>query len=107
LASGAPFVAWATFPVSELRLLRGQLAQYRSSKKVLRGFCATCGTTMTYVHEARPAEIDIALATLDDPSSLQPECHIWMSDKLAWVDPADQLPRYQEWRESASLIKPT
>ena len=102
LASGAPFVAWATFPAAEFRLIRGELAQYRSSEKVYRGFCASCGTAITYRHDARPEELDVALATLDEPASLQPECHIWVSLKLSWVIPADQLPQFPEWRRGAA-----
>ena len=102
LASGAPFVAWATFPAQGFRLLRGELALYRSSEHVLRGFCASCGTSLSYAHDRRPAELDVALATLDDPSSLAPECHIWVSHKLSWVVLGDGLPGYSAWRESAA-----
>jgi hypothetical protein len=102
LASGAPLVAWATFPASGLRLARGQLAQYRSSEPVVRGFCATCGTAITYAHRARPGEVDVALATLDDASSLAPECHIWVSHKLPWVDLGDGLPQFPEWQKPSA-----
>jgi hypothetical protein len=97
-ASGAPFVAWATFPAAGFRIARGALALHRSSEPVLRGFCATCGTALTYAHAARPAEIDVALAALDDPGVLRPACHIWVSHKLPWVELGDGLPRFAEWR---------
>lgn len=102
LASGAPFVAWATFPAAGFRVTSGELAQHRSSPGVLRGFCASCGTAVTYRHEARPGELDVALASLDGAGALAPEYHIWVSHKLAWVDPADGLPRYPEWRKGGS-----
>jgi len=98
-ASGAPFVAWATFSSAEFRVTRGKLSQYASSEKVLRGFCGTCGTALTYAHAARPAEIDVATVALDEPSRLAPEFHIWVSHKLAWVALADGLPQYAEWRQ--------
>jgi hypothetical protein len=47
-------------------MLRGVLALHRSSQRVLRGFCASCGTALTYAHDARPAEIDVAVAALGD-----------------------------------------
>jgi hypothetical protein len=100
LAFGAPFVAWATFPAAEFRLIRGELTQYQSSEGVLRGFCALCGTGMTYSHQGRIGQIDVAVATLDDPGSLQPEYHIWVSHKLSWVSLGDQLPQFAEWRAS-------
>jgi hypothetical protein len=98
LAAGAPFVAWATFPAAEFRVLRGDLARHRSSPRVERGFCPSCGTAISYAHQDRPGEIDVALATLDDPTPFPPECHIWVSHELPWVVAGDGLPRHREWR---------
>src|SRR2546429_4623035 len=52
-AAGAPMVPWGTFARASLRLSRGALAEYRSSPGVTRGFCAVCGTSLTYHNEAR------------------------------------------------------
>ena len=93
-AAGAPLVPWATFARSAFRVTRGALAQYHSSPPVTRGFCAACGTSLTYAHAARPAEIDVTLATLDEPALLAPEAHVWVADKLPWVTISDGLPRY-------------
>jgi len=101
LASGAPYVAWGTFGVASFELLGAPPAEHASSAKVLRRFCATCGTTLTYAHAARPEELDVALATLDEPGALRPEFHIWVSEKLPWVI-LDHLPVYAEWKTTAS-----
>lgn len=101
LAAGAPCVAWATFPAEGFRLVQGELARYRSSPKVLRTFCSSCGTAISYEHEARPGELDVTLATLDDATGLEPRFHIWVSNKPAWVTLADDLPRYDELPEGA------
>ena len=98
-ASGAPFVAWGTFDVGDFVLGGAPLAQHRSSEKVARGFCGSCGTSLTYAHDGRPGKLDVALATLDDPRVLHPEFHIWVSHKLPWVI-LDHLPVYPEWRKS-------
>ena len=84
-AAGSPMVAWGTFELDKLRITGGKLAEYASSPKVTRGFCSACGTSITYFHEGRPNEIDITLVTLDDPTALVPEFHIWVQDKLPWV----------------------
>jgi len=97
-ASGAPFVAWATFEPSHFELTRGRLAEYASSRPVIRGCCRRCGTTLSYRHRARPQEIDLTLASLDDPGALPPGCHIWVSEKLPWVELADGLPQHARWR---------
>ena len=93
-ATGAPMTGWATFAASKFQLTQGQLAQLASSPGVLRGHCARCGSSLTYTHESRPTEIDVTLATLDDPAALPPAAHIWMQDRLPWVILGDSLPRH-------------
>ncbi|MDE2138385.1 MAG: GFA family protein [Gammaproteobacteria bacterium] len=95
-ATGAPMVPWGTCARDALRVTRGRLSEYRSSAQVWRGFCARCGTSLTYRHEARAAEIDITLASLDDPTLLAPQMHVWVKDRLRWTTIGDQLPRHEE-----------
>jgi hypothetical protein len=91
-------VAWATVPALGFAVTRGALATYRSSEPVMRGFCARCGTALSYAHRARPDELDLALATLDQPGAIPPECHIWVSERLPWMTIGDGLPQFAEWR---------
>lgn len=83
---------WATFAASKFQLTQGQLTQWSSSAGVLRGHCASCGSSLTYANESRPTEIDVTLATLDDPAALPPTAHVWMQDKLPWAIIGDDLP---------------
>lgn len=94
-AAGSPSVPWGTFERASFRLTRGHLSEYRSSARVTRGFCAACGTSLTYRNGARPAEIDVTLASLDDPALLPPQMHVWVADKLPWVRIADSLPQHE------------
>ena len=93
-AAGAPLVPWGTFARDSFRVTRGTLSEYRSSPPVLRGFCESCGSSLTYRHAARPAEIDVTLATLDDAAQLAPQMHVWVAEKLPWVAISDGLPRF-------------
>ena len=93
-AAGAPLVPWGTFARADFRLTRGHLAEYHSTTPVTRGFCAACGTPLTYRHEARGGEIDVTLATLDEPARLAPVMHVWVSEKLPWLLIADGLPQH-------------
>ena len=63
---------------------------------MLRGFCAACGTSLTYRNDNRPTEIDVTLGTLDEPTRLVPQMHVWVADKLPWTVLADELPHYPE-----------
>lgn len=98
-ASGAPFVAWGTFSLPHFSIMRGSMALQSSSPQVRRGFCSACGTSLTYFHEGRPDEIDVTLASLDEPARLVPERHIWVADKLPWVTLGDGLPQHPGWRD--------
>jgi len=92
-ATGAPMVPWGTFAREAVRIVHGRLSEFRSSAQVARGFCAHCGTSLTYRHEARAGEIDVTLSTLDDPTVLPPPMHVWVKDRLPWVAIGDDLPQ--------------
>jgi hypothetical protein len=93
-AAGAAVVPWVTFARAQLRFTRGALTEYRSSAAVLRGFCAACGTSLTFSNQTRPQDIDLTLASLDEPQRLPPTMHVWVQDKLPWLSIADGLPQY-------------
>ena len=93
-AAGSPVVAWGTFDRTSFRVTHGTLAEFRSSAQVVRGFCGACGSCLTYRHEARPAEIDVTLASLDEVAQLAPQMHVWVADKLPWMKIEDGLPQF-------------
>lgn len=94
LAAGAPLVPWATFARQQFSVTHGTLSEHRSSAHVWRGFCAACGSALTYRSAARPLEIDVTLATLDEPAAIAPRMHLWVAEKLPWIALTDGLPQY-------------
>jgi len=97
-AAGAPLVAWATFPPTQFAFTKGTPARYRSSPPVVRTFCPTCGTPLTYQHASFPNEIDVTIASLDDPSAFPPADHTWTSERIPWLELGDHLPRHERSR---------
>ena len=96
-AVGAPVTAWASFPVGQFQILQGRVVEYASSPRILRGFCGTCGASLTARYTLRGERwIDITIATLDDPSGMIPLSHIHMSSRVPWFHIADELPRYND-----------
>jgi hypothetical protein len=93
-AAGAASVPWATFARKCFELSGAAMTEYRSSAQVLRGFCGTCGSSLTYRNEGRPAEVDVILTSLDEPARLAPTMHVWVEDKLPWVHIDDDLPQH-------------
>jgi len=97
-AAGAPVVAWVTFPIAEFSFTQGAPARHRSSPSVERSFCPRCGTPLSYQHANFPNEIDVTTASLDDPSAFPPADHIWTSERIAWLELGDRLPRHERSR---------
>jgi hypothetical protein len=95
-AAGAPVVMWATYERSTFEIGTGDICWRESSPGVTRGHCPACGSAMTYEHERRPGEIDIAVNCLDEPAAPLPRAHIWTEDKPHWMKIADGLPVYSK-----------
>jgi len=102
-ATGAPMVPWATFAAHSFAIVRGALMQYRSSPRVMRGFCAACGSSLTYRRDDRSDEVDVTLSSLDAPAALVPEVHIWVQDKSPWLTIADGRPQFAQSRTEQAL----
>lgn len=83
-AAGSPSVAWVTVPVEHFSFSQGDPKVYESSPKVLRSFCSTCGTSLTYRHLEQSSGIDITTASLDDPELFPPTQDIFCQEKLSW-----------------------
>src|SRR5262245_61945719 len=92
-AAGSPVVAWVTFRPENFAFTRGAPTRHRSSPPVERTFCGTCGTPLTYQHTSFADEIDVTIASLDDPSAVAPADHIWTSERIPWFKIGDQLPQ--------------
>jgi hypothetical protein len=65
-AVGGPFAAFAALPRGDLAWTHGRPATFRSSSLAERGFCAVCGTPLTY-DGVGSANIDITICSLDTP----------------------------------------
>jgi hypothetical protein len=96
-SSGAPAMAWFSIPASGFRVVAGRLRCHSSSERAQRGFCPDCGTSVTYHGKDLP-EVDIATATLDDPSLVPPGDHIFFGSRVAWMVPGDNLPVHRRDR---------
>ena len=92
-ASGAPVVTWLIVAPSEFAFTQGAAKLYRSSPRAVRGFCADCGTPLTFVADKVAAsEVDITVASLDDPALFPPRKHIYTESRIPWFSCDPQLP---------------
>jgi hypothetical protein len=90
---GSPFYARALFEPKTVTI-SGDAASYPSSEALDRVFCPTCGTRL-FSRRTNGTAIGIALATFDDRNAFAPTEHIWVSEKIAWVEIKDGLPQHQ------------
>lgn len=93
-ATGGPSLAWAIFDEDKVAIVEGTLATYASSPGVERGFCAACGTSLSYRRASRPGLFDVTTASLDDPEAFPPAKEIWTAERLAWEAANPDLPQY-------------
>lgn len=103
-ASGAPVVAWVTFPAAAVKF-NPQPQWFKSSDRAERAFCPKCGGSMVWRAISDPAHIDITTVTFDDPDdpALRPKEHLWIDDGLKWFRVRDGLPKYHSNRKSGTV----
>jgi hypothetical protein len=97
--AAAPVVAWFTARLSDFRFTADQPSRFASSEKVIRSFCPTCGTPLTYQNQGLPDEIDVSTCSLDNPVLLPPQDHVLTAEKLSWIQISDGLPQYSGSRD--------
>lgn len=67
---------------------------YRSSEKVRRGFCSTCGSSL-FFDPIKSDFIGIALGAFDSPTLTRLSKHIFVAEKGDYYEIADGLPQNQ------------
>jgi hypothetical protein len=82
---------------SQVTFLAQSPTLYESSPGARRGFCARCGTQISFTADYIPGLIDITIGSLDHPEQVPPTFHYWESRRLPWVHFSDGLPRYPEF----------
>jgi len=97
-AGGAPFMAFAGARIAELIWIRGAPKMFASSSIAERGFCAECGTPLTY-QGLGSGRVSVAIGSLDDPNAVEPEAQLGVESKLPWLARALATPemRTEQW----------
>lgn len=98
--TGAPVLAFSSFPIESFRYTEGSPTVFRSSEKGQREFCATCGTQICFRSVDDPETVDVNSGALDDANAVPPDHHIYASSKLEWVSLGDNLPAYEQHRDA-------
>ena len=93
--TGAPVVAFVTFPVDHVRWTTGERSRYESSPGRFRAFCRDCGTSLTWENApgsgtsfGDKAVIEFHVGTLDEPDAFPQAMHVYYGHKspgLKWM----------------------
>lgn len=93
--SGAPVVAWVTFPSAGFSWIAGRAKSYASSARARRQFCADCGSYLVFRSDDFPDEVSINTASFDEPAAFPPRLHIFTLSRIPWFRTDDALPGYE------------
>ena len=114
LAFGNTRAAYFNLPKARLRWLTPPPSYYASSKIARRGFCAHCGTPLSFEFIDSP-RLDVSVGSLDAPGELQPGEHFAVESRIAGWHAEDGLPGkrldqieaiQQRWRSASSPSTP-
>jgi hypothetical protein len=89
--------AMTAAPAADMELTASDhLVWYKSSDTAERGFCGRCGGNLFWKQAGRVA-ISVTAGTLDTPTHLAVEQHIFVADKSDYYAIDDDAPQQQYW----------
>jgi hypothetical protein len=95
--SGASSLVFAGYRRADVTM-SGLLKYYRSSEIARRGFCSNCGSPICYEDDTGEL-IWLTVGTHDDPGSLPAREHVYVDDKIPWVEIPKELRQWPGERE--------
>lgn len=98
--SGAPAIAWATFPTASVSWTTREPTGYHSSPQVTRSFCPTCGSYLMFSSTESPHEVSLNAGSFDTPAAIPPRKHIFVESRIAWYRTRDELPQFVGYDEA-------
>jgi len=90
-AGGGAFMAFAAAATTDVVWMRGAPKTFASSDFAERGFCAECGTPLTYRAPGYD-RIAVTIGSLDHPGEAAPTVQFCLQSKLPWLDSIRHLP---------------
>lgn len=94
-ATSSPVTSFFTVASGDASLSGEPLRYFASSPDVRRGFCASCGSPLSYESELRPGEIDFYVMLLDDTAAITMQQHDHWGERVGWLTTVDELPKHE------------
>ena len=96
--SGAPSLVYAEYRRDDVSI-SGSIKYYRASDIAKRGFCQNCGSPICYEDDNNHGSIWLTVGTHDDAGSLPAREHVYVNDKIPWVEISKNLRQWRGERE--------
>ena len=93
-ATGGVVGTYAGFAMADVRFTKGRIKYYRSSAWLERGFCPSCGSSLSSRDPVDHACIWFTIGVLDAPVKTKPTRHIFAPDRVKWLRIDEGLPRH-------------
>jgi len=108
--TGSAFVINALIETDRIALLSGDPASLAvptdSGRPHQIHRCRACQTALWSDYGGRPALRFVRVGTLDDPTELTPDVHIYTRSKLPWVQLPATVPAYEVYYDTQALWPP-
>jgi hypothetical protein len=91
-AFGSYFAPLAGVKRADFEVTRGEIAYFRSSDEVERGFCRDCGTPLIFHYVGSERRISVSLGSLDDPAPIRPMEQYGIESRMPWFSELPALP---------------
>ncbi|HEX3483893.1 MAG TPA: GFA family protein [Micropepsaceae bacterium] len=105
--TGSAFVLNALIEADRVELLCGATRSYPqptpSGRPHIVHRCEDCGTALWSTYGGREAIRFVRVGTLDEPSALAPDVHIYTRSKQPWVAIPEGVPRFEAYYDSKTL----
>lgn len=109
-AFGAFYAPQVGGPMQTFTVTRGEIALFRSSDQVERGFCRDCGTPLSFAY-IDGDWMSVSIGSLDHPEAFPPKDQHGTESRLNWANGLgalpDVAPTEERHPETAAFIKST
>lgn len=91
-ATGGVFAALAGGQPSNFEWTRGAPAFFASSNLAKRGYCADCGTPLSFKYDREDARMYVTIGSLDHPERVELVKQYGIESRLPWVKFCEDVP---------------
>jgi len=83
--SGAPVSVFVAVERDAYTVTKGEITKFKSSRGTTRGFCRTCGSTLTCESVKLPTKTHFHVGAFDDARRFEPSKHFFRDEQLPWL----------------------